>query len=106
MGWHGPMTHRQFLAWRAWRLADLNAPDKVCSYIMQNTVEVVRGRAKNPGEVKMADYRLEFRPAEAGGSGAKEPPESGLLGEIRARRARRQRDHRPLTNWPKATGEQ
>ena len=36
MGWDGPMTHRQFLAWQAWQRLDIERPQRAeIVYTMQ-----------------------------------------------------------------------
>ena len=94
MGWPGPLTFRQFLAELEWAFIDLNRPGKTESYIIQNTVEVVRARAKDPNDVRLDDPRwhLKFKRPDADGAERKpvdgdEP--GGLVGAIRAGRQRR-----------------
>ncbi len=64
LGWSGPMTHRQELAWAAWELLDLNTPGKVEHYLMLGALETVRVNVKNPNSVKLSDMRLTFGTAE------------------------------------------
>lgn len=40
MGWPGPQTHRQFLAWQAWHDDDLGRPGKQEPYLMQLAQEL------------------------------------------------------------------
>lgn len=63
MGWPGPMTARQFSAWRWWLDDEMNRPSRTDHYLMQVAYEVVRmsGRTmKNVDRIKLDDYRLEF----------------------------------------------
>lgn len=54
------MTHRQFLAWEAWRELEWNRPSRSDFYIMQNTAEARRGWVKEPGKVETKEFRLKF----------------------------------------------
>lgn len=65
LGWPGPMTHRQFLAWQAWRRIDVGVPGKTELYLANVAAEVRR----TPGRVwgKEPDVALQdlfLKPAE------------------------------------------
>lgn len=62
MGWPGPMTHRQFRAWRAWLDMQWDRPSRTDHYIMQATAESIRPHVKKGTKVKTSDYRLSFSP--------------------------------------------
>lgn len=62
MGWgDGPVTARQFAAWREWRAGQWNEPDRGDHYVMALTGAVVRGYAKNPKDVRDDRFKLTFR---------------------------------------------
>lgn len=62
LGWPGPMTHRQYLAWLAWLGAQWNLPDRNDHYLMQVALEVVRSRpTKQPVTLKLDDMKIPFR---------------------------------------------
>jgi hypothetical protein len=56
MGWSGPMTHRQCLAWHYWSREDFNTPSRSDYYLIQLTA-VVAGMFTR---VKMSDFILKF----------------------------------------------
>jgi hypothetical protein len=58
------MTHRQFLAWRAWLQLELNRPSRSDQYIMQLTAEVRRILHKHPNRVKLKDFLLKWESPE------------------------------------------
>lgn len=59
MGWHGPMTDLQFLAWQEWLILDLNVVDKDTAYLMQIAAEVRRPNSKVA--VRVSDMQLKFK---------------------------------------------
>lgn len=62
MGWgDGPVTARQFTAWREWRAGQWNEPDRGDHYLMSLTGAVVRGYARNPKDVRDDRFKLTFR---------------------------------------------
>lgn len=80
MGWPGPITHRQYLAWMGYlRERDRNpSPDQW--YMMAIAAEVRRTISKNPNQVQPSDCRLELREAKEASSSSQEtgadgPPE-------------------------------
>ncbi len=62
MGWPGPMTRWQYLAWLAWLELDLECPDRHDLYVMQLTHEVaaapMRVWGKDLENVPLERYRL------------------------------------------------
>lgn len=66
MGWPGPMTHRQFLAWRAWLAMEWDRPSRSDHYLMQIASETIRPHLKKGAKVRPGDYKLSFT-----GTGAK-----------------------------------
>lgn len=60
MGWPGPLTHRQFEAWWAWRFLDVNMPDRADFYQMQTACEVRRVLQKDPAAVRLDHFLLNF----------------------------------------------
>ena len=60
MGWPGPVTHRQYLAWIEWYKLEANHPDRSDWYAMQIAAEVRRANAKNPKSVNVKDMKLTF----------------------------------------------
>jgi hypothetical protein len=48
MGWEGPMTHRQFLTWRAWQAEEWNKPSRADYYARQAAGESRRSVMKDP----------------------------------------------------------
>jgi hypothetical protein len=61
LGWPGPMTHRQYLAWQAWLDEEWERPNRTDQYLMQVALEVVRGRMKNPRKAELQNFRLTFK---------------------------------------------
>lgn len=87
MGWPGPPTYRQYLAWGEWRNRELNHPDLTQQYLMQVAYEVRCSQAKNPRAVKWEGFKLKFGPpgAAAGSTPSSKPKsheEAVLRGEI------------------------
>lgn len=64
MGWPGPVTHRQFLAWQAWFTFSVNDPGRIEYYLMQIAMEVRRGHVKKPNSLKMDQFKLNFKAGE------------------------------------------
>jgi hypothetical protein len=60
LGWRGPMTHRQFVTWRAWLEMQWNRPTKDDWYSMQIACEVSRITAKNKKKPRPKHFQLEF----------------------------------------------
>lgn len=54
------MTNRQFRTWLVWQGLSLNRPGLQDFYLMQIACEVRRVLAKNPGDIKVSDFRLQF----------------------------------------------
>lgn len=61
MGWGGPMTHRQYLAWQAWLGMEWNRPSRSDHYLMQLALVTMRANMKHPGRVQMKHLQLEFK---------------------------------------------
>ncbi len=65
MGWPGPLTHLQFLAWQAWLTLDLERPGKNEMYLMQLTHEVAaaptRVWGKDLPSTPLETYRIKFK---------------------------------------------
>lgn len=62
MGWEGPVTYRQYLAWNRWESDEYDRPDRHDFYLAQIACEVRRGWVKSPGSVSIGKMLLEFRP--------------------------------------------
>ncbi len=58
MGWTGPVTYRQHLAWRAWVTMDFESPSRDNYYQMQTAMRIDSGNVKEPSKLKLDDYRL------------------------------------------------
>lgn len=43
MGWDGPMTHRQFLAWQAWQRMDIEQPQRAEIVYAMQTAQAAGG---------------------------------------------------------------
>lgn len=67
LGWPGPMTHRQFLAWQAWLDEQWDRPDRTDQYLMQIACEVARANAKHPDRLRLEHFRLRFGAARPAG---------------------------------------
>lgn len=71
LGWEGPMTHRQYLAWlhwlRSYEVEQLNQPGRTEYYLMQIAHEVARSneRYSKPNQIKMDQFKLKFIPRES-----------------------------------------
>jgi hypothetical protein len=60
MGWHGPVTHRQYCVWQYWLASEWNQPDRSDHYLMQIAFAILRVNAKHPSKVRMQDQKIEF----------------------------------------------
>jgi hypothetical protein len=60
MGWSPPQTHRQFVAWAAWRQVAWERPTLAEHYLMAVAAEVRRLGVKDPAKVEIKDLRLRF----------------------------------------------
>lgn len=105
MGWHGPMTDLQFLAWQEWLILDLNVVDKDTAYLMQIAAEVRRPNSKHA--VRVSDMQLKFkeprRKAETREDAAKRSGEAfrtRLMQIATARDPKHRRTDRPLPPQP------
>lgn len=54
------MTWRQHQTWTAWLDLQLDLPDRGDWYAMQVAAEVRRVLAKEPGRIKVGDFKLRF----------------------------------------------
>jgi hypothetical protein len=63
VGWPGPMTYRQELAWQWWLGEDLNHPSRTDHYLMQVAAITAQAHAKDGARIRMDDFRLKFKPA-------------------------------------------
>lgn len=61
MGWPGPMTHRQFDAWRAWLALQWDRPSRADWYAMQTACEVRRVLSSKPNSVRVEQFALQFK---------------------------------------------
>lgn len=63
MGWEGPVTHRQFLAWRYWQqhLWEHPQSDIHLAYMMATVAETRRAWVANPHEVVLDDAKLKLK---------------------------------------------
>lgn len=62
MGWPGPLTHRQALAWAAWREADMDRPSRADFYRAQIAymVGLVMESFGGGRRSRVGDYLLRF----------------------------------------------
>jgi hypothetical protein len=63
LGWGGPLTHRQYLAWQAWLDIQYDTPSRTDHYLMALTLEVrsVAGMfSKERKRWQMKDVKLNF----------------------------------------------
>lgn len=58
MGWRGPLTHRQFVAWQAWENVEWWRPTLVTKYLQSIAQECRRGWVADPGSVTMKEMEL------------------------------------------------
>ena len=58
MGWHGPVTLRQYMVWMAWLDEDYNHPTRTDFYLMQVALDAIRPWTKQ--KLTLADFKLEF----------------------------------------------
>ena len=65
MGWSGPLTHRQFLLWRAWLDEQWNRPSRSDHYLMGVGCEVRRANARNPAAVQLSHLKITFERVES-----------------------------------------
>lgn len=61
MGWPGPLTHRQEVAWLYWREADYNHPARSDYYLAALAAWVKRSFVKDAAGVKDEDHLIKFR---------------------------------------------
>lgn len=63
MGWEGPITHRQYLAWIEWTGEEDRKTDLTHYYVMQTTAELRRILyllSSTKEEIKISDFKLQF----------------------------------------------
>jgi hypothetical protein len=60
MGWPGPLTHRQYLAWHEWLLMKANRPSTTEYYLMGIRQEIRQVNSKKGHTVKMEDMIIPF----------------------------------------------
>lgn len=60
MGWPGPLTHRQFMAWSVWLGREWNNPDRHDHYLMRIVWAVEHVLAKGNQVVNLNPYKLKF----------------------------------------------
>lgn len=63
LGWQGPMTHRQYVAWQEWLKIEQNQPDRGDHYVMQLTMQVekiIRMWTKNTNGMKLSEFHIPF----------------------------------------------
>lgn len=89
MGWSGPMTWRQSLAWHAWLDLRWNRPSLTDYYLMMLVREVgsipARVWGKSPPQTVLKDYQLEFL---AEGETSKRNKDLGMTPEQKAENAK------------------
>lgn len=83
MGWEGPMTHRQYLAWRYWLAEDRNAVGKQEAYLMQIACEVRRVLHSSPSNVKISDFKLTFETGRHTPESEATPEEASRVSKLR-----------------------
>lgn len=66
MGWPGPMTHRQFMAYYAWDRMQMNTPGKIEYYLMLIAYYVAAGNSKNPKSLSLDKMKIRFGDTETG----------------------------------------
>lgn len=59
MGWDGPMTHRQFLAWQAWQRMDIEQPQRAEIVYAMQAAQAAGGYQKS-----LQDHCIRFEDAE------------------------------------------
>lgn len=63
LGWHGPITHRQYAAWQRWLADDLNRPSRDNYYQMQTTQYAIRPHLKEGAAApQLSDFLIPFGP--------------------------------------------
>ena len=78
MGWDGPLTHRQFLAWQWWLAEEWNRPNRSDHYAMQ-TASAMEG-ALGGQQRQLTEWKIKFgvtsssQEAAAGAGYIKEEP--------------------------------
>ncbi len=63
LGWYGPITHRQYLAWQEWLKEEQNRPSRSDHYVMQVAREVTLPYLRDgvqPRDLK--EYAIKFGP--------------------------------------------
>lgn len=60
MGWPGPMTHRQHVAWLEWWTSQQDVPNRGDWYLMQLDRTVKCLLAKDPDKIKLEHSKLKF----------------------------------------------
>ena len=63
LGWPGPMTHRQFVAWQRWLRDRWEVPSRSDYYLMQIAFEarnILRSLGGGGRSLSMEDFRLQF----------------------------------------------
>lgn len=62
MGWHGPLTHRQFICWSYWLAQQWQTPTRDNFYQMQIASEIRRTVSKTPNKVNTNTFKIKFEP--------------------------------------------
>jgi len=60
LGWPGPVTNRQYLAWQGHRSEGWNLPDRTDHYLMQIACEVRRVLSKDPASITNDQFKIGF----------------------------------------------
>ncbi len=64
LGWRGPMTHRQYVAWQEWLQQQWNEPTRSDHYLMQIAAETRRvnlAKAEDQKSVAIEMYEIDFK---------------------------------------------
>lgn len=76
LGWDGPMSHRQYLAWQEWLREDRNHPSRSDYYLMRVAREVILPHLVEGAEPPdLNDYVLKFGPVFPSGDMTADPNE-------------------------------
>ena len=59
MGWDGPMTHRQYLAWQAWQRLDIEQPQRAETVYAMQAAQAAGGY-----KVPLQDHAVKFESSE------------------------------------------
>lgn len=88
MGWDGPVTYRQYMAWNAWFDMQWHRLTPTLHYLIQLAVEVRRSYVKKPKLVKPAHLTIKWKERKAAKKRMTLPTKEEIDRSVKAAQAR------------------